>query len=340
MKKIHFTKNQKPLLVAEISANHCGSKKSFLNHIKVAHNCGADLVKIQTYEPQDITLKTKADNFKIKTGIWKNKYLWELYEKAQTPYDWHYDAFKLAKKNGINLFSTPFSVKAVNFLEKFNVPLYKVSSLEMNDFNLLSKIAKTRKYIIISTGAGELKDIKKVLNFINRYHNKVVVLHCVSSYPTNLEHANIARIKDLQKKFKNNLIGLSDHTSSIFSSLSSIPLGCVIIEKHFKINDKVKSEDSSFSLNQNDFKKLVEYRDLIYKSLYAKDIKKNDSLKSLKRSLFSLKEIRPHEKLTKKNVISLRPKLGIDSSQYFKVIGKKAKKKISKNMPIYSKDIS
>ena len=339
MKKVHFYKNQKPLIIAEISANHCGSKKSFLNHIKVAHKCGADLVKIQTYEPEDITLNSKNNFFKIKKGIWKNKYLWDLYEKAHTPYDWHYDAFKLAKKNGINLFSTPFSPKAVNFLEKFNVPLYKVSSLEMNDFSLISSIARTGKYIILSTGASDLKDIKKVLNFINRYHNKVIILHCVSSYPTNLEQANIAFIKDLQKNFKKNLIGLSDHTNSIFSSLSSIPLGCVMIEKHFKINNEIKSEDSSFSLNKNDFRKLVTYRDLIYKSLYKKSAKKDNSLKFLKRSLFSKKEILPRTKLTKNNIVSLRPKIGIDSSQYFKVIGKKAKKKIKKDMPIFFKDI-
>ena len=339
MKKIHFSKNQKPLVVAEISANHCGSKKSFLNHIEEAHKCGADLVKIQTYEPQDITLKSKNNYFKIKKGIWKNKYLWDLYKKAQTPYDWHYDAFKLAKKNGINLFSTPFSVRAVNFLEKFNVPLYKISSLEMNDFNLISNIARTKKYIILSTGAGNIGDVKKVLKFINKYHNKVIILHCVSSYPTNIDQANIARILDLQKSFKNNLIGLSDHTSSIYSSLSSIPLGCVIIEKHFKINNKIRSEDSSFSLNQKDFKKLVEYRDLIYKSLYLKSIKKNSSLKFLKRSLFSKKEILPKEKLTKKNIVSLRPKIGIDASQYFKIIGKKVKKRIKKNTPIFYKDI-
>ena len=116
----------------------------------------------------------------------------------------------------------------------------------MNDFSLISSIARTGKYIILSTGASDLKDIKKVLNFINRYHNKVIILHCVSSYPTNLEQANIAFIKDLQKNFKKNLIGLSDHTNSIFSSLSSIPLGCVMIEKHFKINNEIKSEDSSF----------------------------------------------------------------------------------------------
>ncbi len=327
MKNFRFTKNQKPLIVAEISANHCGSKKSFLKHINAAHQSGADLVKIQTYEPQDITLKTKSNSFKIKKGIWKNKYLWELYEKAQTPYDWHYEAFKLAKKKRINLFSTPFSINAVNFLEKFKVPLYKISSLEMNDFNLISRIAKTKKYIILSTGASDLNEIKKTIRFINKFHNKIIILHCVSSYPTKIEEANISRITDLKKTFKNNLIGLSDHTNSIFSSLSSIPLGCVLIEKHFKINDRIKSEDSSFSLNQKDFKKLVNYRNLIYNSLYFKKNKKRSSFKFLKRSLFSKNEIPSNEKLSKKNVISLRPKIGIDASQYFKVMGRKTKKK-------------
>jgi pseudaminic acid synthase len=339
LKKIKFYKNQKPFIVAEISGNHCGSKKIFLDHINAAHNCGVDFVKIQTYEPDDITMNTNNKKFKITKGIWKNKSLWNLYKKAQTPYSWHYDAFKLAKKKKIKLFSTPFSVRAVDFLEKFDVPLYKISSLEMNDYNLIARIAKTKKIIIISTGAAKIEEIKKTLKFVNRFHNKIIILHCVSSYPTKIEEANINRISKLQKIFKNNLIGLSDHTDDIYSSLASIPLGCVMIEKHFKLNDKIKSEDATFSLNQNQMKKLVRYRDMIFLSLKGKKNYSNNSLKFIKRSIFANQTIMPGEKITKKNITTLRPKIGLDANKFFDILGKKAKSKIRRLEPIFLKKL-
>ena len=183
-KNFSFDYKKKPLIIAEISGNHAGNKKKFLNLIIKASQNGADLVKIQTYEPDDITLKNL--NFKIKKGIWKGKELWELYKKACTPYEWHHDAFKVAKKYNINLFSTPFSLRALNFLERKKVNLYKISSFEITDLNLINEIAKTKKPIIISTGLSTISEIKQSLKVINRYHNKVIILHCVSEYPTKL----------------------------------------------------------------------------------------------------------------------------------------------------------
>ena len=188
-KNIYFDYKRRPIVIAEISGNHAGSKKRFLELIMSASKNGADLVKIQTYEPDDITLKNST--FKIKNGIWKGEKLWELYKKTCTPYEWHHDAFKLAKKYKINLFSTPFSIKALNFLEKKRVSLYKVSSFEITDLNLINEIAKTKKPIILSTGLSTIKEIKESLAVINKYHNKVIILHCVSEYPTKLENSNI-----------------------------------------------------------------------------------------------------------------------------------------------------
>ena len=187
-KSLIFSNKRRPMIIAEISANHCGEKKQFLKLIEKAHASGADAVKIQSYEPEDITIKSKNKKFKIKDGIWKGKYLWDLYVKTQTPFRWHKDAFNLARRKKINLFSTPFSLRAVDLLEKNKVKFYKIASLENDDEMLIKKIAKTKKPIIISTGASSFEVIKKSLKIINKFHNKVIILHCVSNYPTSIEN--------------------------------------------------------------------------------------------------------------------------------------------------------
>ncbi len=341
-KKICFSLKRPPIIIAEVSANHCGSKKNFINHIKLAHKNGADLVKIQTYEPQDITLKTKNKKFKIKTGLWKNMYLWDLYIKAQTPFKWHYDAFKIAKKLGITLFSTPFSTRAVDLLESLNVKLYKIASLENTDLNLVDRIAKTKKPIIVSTGASSFKEVKECIKTINKYHNKVIILHCVSKYPTPQNQANLSRIVKLRKIFKNNLIGLSDHTATIDTALASVPLGIVAIEKHFKNSNKNKSEDAKFSITPKELFELKK-KSIIYHNstkLNSSENNKGDKKASKhKRSIYSKKDILKNEKINKNNIVALRPKIGIESNKFFKIVGKRARKNIKINEPIFMKDL-
>ena len=342
-KKICFSYKKTPLIIAEISANHCGSKKKFLNLIQLAHRNGADLIKIQTYEPEDIVIKSTDNRYKIKGGLWHNKYRWDLFKKAQTPFRWHSSAFKLASKIGATLFSTPFSVRGVELLEKFKVKLYKIASLEITDVNLIQRIAKTKKPIIISTGASDFNEIKRAIKIINRFHNKVIILHCVSKYPTPLNEANLSRIINLKKNFKKNMIGLSDHTPTIDTSLASIPLGVVTIEKHFRDSKKNKSLDSVFSILPNDLK-ILKKKSLIYfnatKLNGKKDANKIDlTVARSKRSIFAQKDIKKNEKINEKNVISLRPKIGIGAENYFKILGKKAKKNIKKDDPIYFTDI-
>jgi len=340
--KICFSNSEKPIIIAEISANHDGKKKNFLNLIRLAHKNGADLIKIQTYEPDDIVVKSKDKRFQIKGGLWDKKYFWDLYEKAQTPYRWHKSAFKLAKKIGAILFSTPFSIRAVDFLEKHKVKLYKIASLENTDVNLINKIAKTKKPIIISTGASNFKEVKKALKVINKYHNKVIILHCVSEYPTPLNDANLSRIIKLKKYFKKNLIGLSDHTNTIDTSLASIPLGAVAIEKHFKDSIKNKSLDSAFSIVPKELKELKDKSIIYYNStkMSNKETNKADSKAvNSKRSIFALKDIKINEKLNDKNIVSLRPKIGIGSENFFKIIDRKVKKNIKKDNPIFFSDL-
>ncbi len=337
-KNIILGYDKPPALIAEVSGNHKGSKDLFLKHIISAKNSGSDFVKIQTYEPEDITINNR--DLKIKKGLWKNKSLWDLYKKAHTPFEWHFDAFNLAKKKKINLFSTPFSIRALKFLDKFKPQLYKISSFEINDFNLIDQIAKRRKPIIISTGMSDLKDINNAKKIINKYHNKLVIMYCVSGYPTPIKESNINTIDLLKKNYPKNLIGLSDHTNDIYSSLAASSLGVSVIEKHFIISKKIKSEDNKFSITPEKFKTLSRFSKQIHNSIGKGEIQLKDSEKGslfFRRSLYALKDIRKGEKFTNQNIISLRPKIGISTSEYFKVLGKKTKKKLRKFDPIHNK---
>ncbi|MDA9233757.1 pseudaminic acid synthase [Candidatus Pelagibacter sp.] len=334
-KGITFSYKKKPIIIAEISGNHNGNKKKFLSLVKSAFANGADLVKIQTYEPKDITLNIKNKKFKIKEGIWKNQYLWDLYKKASTPFNWHAEAFKIAKKYDKILFSSPFSIRAVNFLENFNVPLYKISSFEITDHKLIKYISSKNKPIILSTGMASLKEIQDAIKIINGFHNKVIILHCVSGYPTKLKDTNIGRINLLKKKFKKNLIGISDHTNSLISTIASIPLGIVAIEKHYKLDDKISTADSEFSIVPRDLKQIRKIVDDLDVSL---NHKKKESVeatsKKLRRSIFAIKNIKKGEIFNHNNIDTLRPSIGLSASKYFFVIGKKAKINIKTGMPI------
>lgn len=333
--KLSISNNQKPLLVAEISANHAGSKKKFLKHILEAKKSGADIVKIQTYEPKDITLKEYKNKFKIKKGIWKNKYLWDLYKKAQTPFSWHEDAFKLAKKNNIILFSTPFSERAVDLLEKFKVPIYKIASLEITDLNLIKCVAKTKKPIILSTGISNYKEIKMAIETIKKFHNKIILLHCVSGYPTPISEINLSRIKLLKDKFKIDFVGLSDHTSSYETCLGSVFYGVNIIEKHFSLDKK--SLDGEFSLGPKKFLLLSKKIELFHKMKGDEKFKINKSEKQtlkLRRSIFVVKDIKKNEVFSKKNIKCLRPFVGVNSNLYSSIIGKKSSQNIKMNTPL------
>jgi len=342
-KNIFLNSDSRPIIIAEISGNHCGKKGLFLRHIVEAKKAGADMVKIQTYEPEDLTIRSFKNNFRIKSGIWKNQSLWDLYEKAQTPFEWHYDAFKLAKKIKIPLFSTPFSNRSLEFLEKFKPPVYKISSFEITDYKLLQDIAKKGKPVILSTGLSTIKEIQNAIQIIEKYNKKIIILYCVSGYPTPENEANISTINLFKKKFKNNIIGVSDHTNDINSSLAAVSLGAKIIEKHFKISNKINSFDSKFSITPAQLTDLKKKSYGMWVSLGepSKDLKPSEK-KSLvfRRSIYALKNIEKNSIITEKNIITKRPNIGLNANFYFKILGKKVKKKIKKNEPIYSSFLS
>ncbi len=330
--KTIFNNQGPPLLIAEISSNHCGSKSLFLKHIIEAKKSGADLVKIQTYEPEDMVVDK---NFKIKSGTWKNMNLMKLYKKAHTPFEWHYDAFKIAKKYNINLFSTPFSERSFNFLKKFKPKIYKVASFEITDLNLIKLIAKTKKPIILSTGLSSNKEILTAIKLIKKYHNNIILLHCISGYPTPTEEVNLHKFQALKKLTNLKYIGFSDHTQGIYVSTVASNYGICAIEKHFILNKKLNSPDKKFSITPNELKNLKENIKKNY-LMKNKAIKKSEVASSIfRRSIFAIKNIKKDDKFTKKNVQCFRPKIGIGSEYYFNLLGKKSKKNIKKFSPIF-----
>ena len=334
--KLLISEKSRPLVVAEISANHCGIKKRFLKHILLAKKSGADLVKIQTYEEKDISINLKNLN---KNYNLKNNY--RIYKKTKTPFSWHKDAFKFAKKNNIVLFSSPFSIRAVDLLETLKCPIYKIASLEITDFRLVKKIAKTGKPIIISCGASTLNELKETIKLVNKYHNKIVIMYCRTSYPLVENLSNLNTILNIKKIFKNNFIGYSDHTNKNTTSLISAILGAKIIEKHFIIDNK-KTYDSKFSIKPKQLSDLKKHLNFNYDIIgYRKPYLLKDELskRNYRRSIYAKKNIKKGNKFTFDNIVSLRPRTGICSSKYFKLINKKSKKNYLKNSPISKNEI-
>ncbi len=316
-------------IIAEISANHCGSKQKFLEHIIQAKKFGADFVKIQTYEPIDMVVNKK---FKIEKGLWKGKTLWNLYENACTPFKWHFDAFKIARKNKITLFSTPFSERALKFLKQFKPQLYKIASFELTDHCLIDNVAKNYKPIILSTGLSDIKEVKSAIKVIRKYHNKIILLYCVSGYPTPLENIDFKRIDKLKKSTGVKLVGFSDHTLGITASIDAINKKVPFIERHFTINKSSSSPDVKFSISCEELKILKNYAlnrnklEIKTKSNTAEKINK-----IFRRSIYVVKNIKKGEKFTSSNIKCFRPCIGLGAEQYFKVLGKKAKSNIKKN---------
>lgn len=334
--KLTFSYVSEPLIIAEISSNHGGSKSKFLKLIKLACENGADLIKIQTYEPRDITLDKNYGNFKIKKGIWKGETLWSLYNKSYTPFSWHKDAFEIAKKYKKTLFSSPFSTRAVDFLENLNCKIYKIASFEITDLKLINYVASKKKPIIISTGMASIQEIITAINEIKKYHSKIIILHCISSYPTSLRKVNLQRIEYLKKIFPKHLIGLSDHTDNIYSSIASSAYGIVAIEKHFKSSKWAKTEDSKFSITPKQLNSLKQITSELHLSKKAKTINDDKKSKIFRRSLFAKRNIFKNEKFSEDNIDSKRPMIGLCASNYFKLIGKRATKKIIAGDPIKS----
>ncbi|MBI5809282.1 MAG: pseudaminic acid synthase [Ignavibacteriales bacterium] len=330
--------DEKVFVIAELSANHNQDFNIAIESIKAIKECGADAVKLQTYTPDTITIDSDKEFFQIKQGtIWDGTTLYKLYQKAFTPWEWQPKLKQYAEELGLICFSSPFDFSAVDFLESINVPAYKVASFEIVDLPLIEYIASKKKPIIISTGIATEDEIKEAIETCRKVGNDdIVLLKCTSEYPAPIEEANLSAINYLKEKY-NVIVGLSDHTLGVDVAIASVTLGAKVIEKHFIIDRNIGGPDSSFSLEPNEFKKMVESIRNVEKAIGKPNFELNEKIKRSRkfaRSLFVVKDIEKGEILTNDNVRSIRPNYGLAPKYLKDVLGKKAKSKIEKGTPL------
>jgi len=333
----------KVFIIAELSANHNHKLDVALQTIRAAAEAGADAIKLQTYTPDTITIDCDNEFFRLHHGtIWDGQTLYNLYKQAYTPWEWHEKLFAEARNCGLMCFSTPFDFSAVDFLEQFNPPAYKIASFEIFDIPLISKVAQLQKPIIISTGLATIADIEDALYACYQQNNhQVALLKCTSSYPAPIEKANLLTIPDMKQRFGCE-VGLSDHTLGITSPVVSVALGARIIEKHFILDKSIGGPDAAFSLDKEEFALMVKHVREAEKALgqvsYELDTKAQAS-KELGRSLFVVKDIPQGHELTPENIRSIRPGYGISPKYYYEVLGKKANKELKRGTPLRWEDL-
>ncbi|MBQ2611692.1 pseudaminic acid synthase [bacterium] len=314
-------------IIAEMSANHCGEINLAKKIIKTAKDIGADAIKIQTYTADTITIDCNNEEFMIKGGLWNGQTLYQLYQKAYTPWEWQGELKNYADEVGIDFFSTPFDYSAVDFLESINVPKYKIASFEAIDYPLIKYAAKFKKPMIISTGISSLEEIQQAIDACKAVgNNDITLLKCTSSYPAKLEDMNILTIKDMIERFSPQgvKVGLSDHSMNIEPVVAAVALGATVIEKHFTLDRSLGGEDSGFSLNTEEFREMINAVRNTEKVLGKTDYTINEGNRSASRSLYVVKNIKKGEIFTSQNIRSIRPNRGMHPKFYEEILGKKS----------------
>jgi len=327
--------NHKPFIIAEMSGNHNQSLEKALSIIDAAASTGAHALKLQTYTADTLTIDVSHGEFQIsdKNSLWFGRNLYELYQEAHTPWEWHEALFQRAKEKNILIFSTPFDDTAVDFLEDLDVPAYKIASFENNHLPLLKKIAQTGKPVIMSTGISSISDIELAVKTLKENSCKdLILLKCTSTYPATPENTNIRTIPHMAQLFGCH-VGLSDHTMGIGVSVASVALGARVIEKHFTIDRSEGGVDSAFSLEPAEFKMLVDESERAFLSLgEVKYGILQEELKSLtfKRSIYIVEDLQEGDVLTDKNIKIIRPGLGMTPKYFQLVIGKRINRDVKR----------
>jgi pseudaminic acid synthase len=326
-----------PFVVAEMSANHNGSLSTAMQIIEEAKKAGADAVKMQTYRPDTITLKSDTEDFRIHSGLWDGRTLYDLYEEAHTPWDWHAPLFEHARKLGIIIFSSPFDSSAVDLLEDLNVPAYKIASFEAVDLPLIKYVASTGKPMMIATGMADAEEIQEAIDAARAGGCKeIAILHCVSGYPAPAADYNLFTIPDMIQRF-GLVTGLSDHTLDNTTATASIALGAAIIEKHFTLNRKSGGPDDSFSLEKKELAALCQGARTAWEALgkvdYGLKSSEQGSVK-FRRSLYFVKDLTAGESITLDKVRSVRPGFGAAPRHLESILGKRVKKDTAANSPV------
>lgn len=314
--------------IAEMSANHLQSVERAKQIIKAAKEAGADAIKLQTYRPDTITVDCRGSEFMATPGSpWEGMNLFELYKTAYTPWEWHKELFDYAKELGITCFSSPFDLTAIDLLEELGAPAYKIASFEINDIPLIRKAAKTGKPIIISTGIAELADIELAVQTCQEEGNdKVILLKCVSEYPTPYEELNLKTIPHMQDTFAC-LVGLSDHSMGCAVDVAAVALGACVVEKHLTLRRADGGPDGSFSMEPEEFAEMVGNIRNIEKAVGRVTYQLTEKQKKSRgrsRSLYVVKDMKKGEKFTSENLKSIRPNYGLHTKYYEDILGKTA----------------
>jgi len=316
--------NYAPYIIAEMSANHNGDINNAFKIIEMANQSGAEAVKLQTYKPDTITLNMKTPEFMIEGGLWDGQSLYELYESAYMPWDWHKPLFDYARKLGITIFSSPFDNTAVDLLEDLNSPAYKIASFEAVDLPLIKYVASTGKPMIISTGMADAEEIQEAIEAARDGGCKeLAILHCVSGYPAPAKDYNLKTMVDMQQRF-GLVTGLSDHTLDNTTAITSVALGASIIEKHVTLNRNGGGPDDSFSLEPVELKALCDGAKTAWQCLGKVDYGRKSSEESntkFRRSLYFVKDIAAGEIITEEHIKSVRPGFGLAPKYYDEVLG-------------------
>jgi len=312
-----------PYVIAEMSANHNDINNAF-KIIEMAKNSGADAVKLQTYKPDTITFDSREPEFMIEGGLWDGQSLYELYEGAHMPWDWHQPLFDYAAKLGITIFSSPFDNSAVDLLEELNTPAYKIASFEAVDLPLIKYVASTGKPMIISTGMADVEEIAEAIQAAKDGGCKeLAILHCVSGYPAPAEDYNLKTMVDMQQRF-GLVTGLSDHTLDNTTAITSVALGASIIEKHVTLDRSAGGPDDSFSLEAPELTALCKGAKTAWQALgkvdYGRKLSEEANVK-FRRSLYFIKDIKAGEVITAEHIKSIRPGFGLAPKFYESLLG-------------------
>lgn len=331
-----------PLIIAELSANHNGSLDRAIKLVEKAAECGAGAIKLQTFKPDTLTMDSYNKDFYIddEKSLWHERRLWDLYEEAQTPWEWHEEIFKRARELGLAAISTAFDLTSVDFLRDIGVDAIKISSFELIHLPLIEYVAKTGLPMLVSTGMATLGEINDAYSIINKHNPKnSVLLKCTSAYPSIEMDANIVTISDMRERF-GCLVGLSDHCLRQYAAFSAIALGAVVIEKHFTFDRSEGGLDADFSMEPDDLKFLAEGAALVWQSLgkvnYEAQGSESTSLKE-RPSIYATKDIKHGELFTEENIKIIRPGFGLRPKEYGSLLGKKSNTDIGKETAIEAK---
>ena len=328
----------KPYIIAELSGNHNGDINRAFQLMEAAKEAGADAVKLQTYTADTMTIDHDGSDFMIKEGLWAGYKLYDLYQEAHTPWDWHPALFAKGKELGITVFSTPFDDTAVDFLEKLEAPLYKIASFELCHHPLIKYVAQTGKPMIMSTGMASLEEIREAVQVAQSSGcADLTLLHCVSAYPAAIEDCNLATMVDLKKQFPGVKIGLSDHTLGTTVSMAAVALGAEVIEKHITLSRAEGGVDAAFSLEPSELKQLCQETKNATLSIEQVKYNRCESEKKnliFRRSIYAVKDIQAGEFFTEENIRIIRPGYGMEPKKYISILGRKTIEDVKKGTSI------